>query len=315
MKKYSDIGRELNVSDATISNWVKTGVIPVYPDGRGYDHETYLRIVDEIRLGGHKLQQRANRLQNKNSGSVSSLAFSQKSRLIIAKLRELYDEMPYSLSDFCFILGIICLERQVLIRVKSGKTQIYISSDNIKFTAFLNSWKSQILESPAALYRRLLVFDYPENEIDFLGAVYESLRSISDKSANGAYFTPAFVCENISVSENLTVLDPCAGTGTMLLKILSKNHNPKNIYLRDIDETALKIAVVNFVLHFDSCKAIVNFSVSDILIPFEKPERRFDFIISNPPYGARFSQKRKTELREIPELNQPKALALHASSS
>lgn len=311
MKKYSDIGRELNVSDATISNWVKTGVIPVYPDGRGYDSETYARIIDEIRFGGDKLQQRANRLQNLDSGSVSSLAFSQKSRLIIAKLRELYSELPYTLSEFCFVLGVICLERQTLIKVKCGKSQIYLSTDNNKFTAFINSWKSEFNDSPAALYRRLLVFDYPDNEIDFLGAVYESLRSISDKSANGAYFTPAFVCENISVSDNLSVLDPCAGTGTMLLKILTKKHDPKNIFLRDIDDTALKIAVINFVLHFDSCKAMVNIAVSDVLIPFDKPQRRFDYIISNPPYGARFPQKRKTELRyNFPELNTAESFSI-----
>lgn len=311
MKKYSDIGRDLNVSDATVSNWVKTGVIPVYPDGRGYDSETYARIIDEIRFGGDKLQQRANRLQNLSNGSVSSLAFSQKSRLIIAKLRELYSELPYTLSEFCFVLGLICLERQALIKIKCGKSQIYLGTDNSKFTAFLNSWKTEFLESPAALYRRLLVFDYPDNEIDFIGAVYESLRSISDKSANGAYFTPAFVCENISVSDNSSVLDPCAGTGTMLLKILTKNHNPKNIYLRDIDETALKIAVINFVLHFNSCKAMVNIAVCDILIPFKKSQKRFDYIISNPPYGARFTQIRKAELRyNFPELNTAESFSI-----
>lgn len=296
MKKYTDIGKEFNVSEATINNWIKTGVIPVYSSEQGYDEQTYDDIVKNIRLGGLKLQKRANRLQNNNCSTFSSLELSEQSKLIIAKLRKMFFGSEYSINEFLFVIGLICLEKRSLIKVKNDKSKIAISSEYHKFTAFLNQWKSEFLQSPVHIYRKLLTFDFPDNEIDFLGAVYESLRTVSDKSASGAYFTPSFLCNDVDVPISASVLDPCAGTGTMLLNILSDDHNPQKIFLQDIDETALRIAKINFVLKFNSCKSMVNTKIVDIFVPIEKISVRFDFIISNPPYGAKPHNHRKSDL-------------------
>jgi len=299
------------VSDATISNWIKTGVIPAYPDVSGFDNNTYENIVKDIRQHQNRLQQRANRQGNYSGSGYSTIAFSEKSKLIISKLREFLCENDYSLNHLIFIVSVIVLERKFLINCRTGKKNLYISSGNPVFTAFMNSWMREFDNSSANLYRRLNIFDFPDGESDFIGALYESLRTVSDKSINGAYFTPGLLTEGIYLPEQSTVIDPCAGTGTMLLNILSENHNPSKIVLRDIDITALRIAKVNFVLFFNSTAKLVKTKVCDILNPIEKIDKKFDFVITNPPYGAKFSSERKKQLiRNFPELSSSESFSI-----
>jgi len=304
LKKYSDIRRDLNVTDATVSNWIKTGVIPAYPNENGFDPDTYDQIIDNIILQYNKLQKRANRLEN-HSGSVNStITFSEKSRLIINKLRDIEEVQRFSLNHLIFIISVIILERRYLISCKVGKKRLYLTSDNPTFTGFLNIWMREFENNSVGLYKRLIIFDFPIDEKDFIGAAYESLRSVSDKSLNGAYFTPAHLTQGVCVPVNAKVIDPCSGTGTMLLNILSPEHNPANIILRDIDRTALRIAKVNFVLFFDSAKKLVKTETCDILNPEFVSRKKFDFVISNPPWGAKFSAERKKQLIEsFPDLS------------
>lgn len=303
MKKYSDIQRELNVSKATISNWIKTGVLPDNIDDTGIEDATYDTLIHDIRLRQNRLQSRANRQSNHSGSGFSSISFSEKGKLIIKKLIELQSEKDFSLSQLMCVVSIIILERKQLVRCRFGKKNLYVNSDNPVFTSFLNSWMKEFESGSANLYRRLIIFDFPDTERDFIGALYESLRTVSDKSINGAYFTPAFLTNGICIPTDSSVIDPCAGTGSMLLDILSKKHNPNKIVLRDIDITALRIAKVNFVLFFNSTQSLVKTQVLDILKPIEKLDRKYDFVITNPPYGAKFTAERKSELiNEFPEL-------------
>ena len=46
MKTTEHLRQELDVSGATINNWLKTGVIPAYPNGKKYfDDITYQRVL------------------------------------------------------------------------------------------------------------------------------------------------------------------------------------------------------------------------------------------------------------------------------
>jgi predicted RNA methylase len=304
LKKYSDIRRDLNVSDATINNWIKTGVIPAYVDEDGYDDEMYIDLINDIHSRQNRLQKRANRQSNHSGSGYSGILMSIKNRLIIDKLKEIMSDSKCSPDHLIFVVAVIILERKYLVNCRTGSKNIYISSQNPVFTAFLNSWMHEFGSGSLSLYHRLIIFDYPDNETDFLGALYDSLRTVADKSINGAYFTPALLTSGISLPLNSSVIDPCAGTGTMLLNVLSKQHNPSLIYLRDIDVIALRIAKVNFALFFNSTEKLVKTQVVDILKPCKKIEKKFDFIITNPPYGAKFSIERKKELiRDFPELS------------
>ena len=63
-------------------------------------------------------------------------------------------------------------------------------------------------------------FELKNSDDDFLGAFYQSVICIANKAARGSYYTPPELLENIKVSPNKTVLDPCCGSGGILLRIL-----------------------------------------------------------------------------------------------
>jgi hypothetical protein len=62
---------------------------------------------------------------------------------------------------------------------------------------------------------------------DFIGAFYQSIQSIAVKSTAGSYYTSYMQLSEIKLDNTKTVIDPCCGSGSILLKVISKNHDPK----------------------------------------------------------------------------------------
>jgi type I restriction-modification system DNA methylase subunit len=160
-----------------------------------------------------------------------------------------------------------------------------IKSDSPAFSNFLSDWSSQgETEDIWGLLSAIRTFTLPENEPDFLGAVYESMRNLGEKSKLGAFFTPSSLVYDLKIPASAKVLDPCSGTGTILLSIIDPLQPPKEIHLRDIDELALRIAKVNFALFFNNTNLSVYTACENALI--WQCSKEFDFIITNPPWGA-----------------------------
>lgn len=138
--------------------------------------------------------------------------------------------------------------------------------------------------------KRAGIFDeiaLPLDEPDFIGAVYQSLLIEGKKSRQGSYYTPAELIrdleEGIKLGEGEAVLDPCCGSG-MFLCLLETDY-PQNLYGTDSDPVAVMIAKTNlFIRHKDK-----DFSPNIYCADFLKSgfERKFDYIVSNPPWGAR----------------------------
>ncbi len=296
MKTYEDIKRDLNVTDATIYNWVKTEVLPVLEDGDSFEDADYAEIIDDIKVKFKKLQSRVNRNQNNSNKFESALVSNDKTKILIRNLHTYIQKHECDLNQLLFFISVIILERNNLVDCKASREKIHITSDSKTFTKFLNTWKNQINNFKIKHYNLLSLFDFPDSELDFLGSIYESLRTVSDKSQFGAYFTPQLLTNDISISDNLKVLDPCAGTGSLLLSVLSKNHLPSKIYLYDVDELALNIAKVNFAIFFDNVKSIVNAQIVNALLCGNLKNGKFDYIITNPPYGAKLDQQEKDDL-------------------
>ena len=127
--------------------------------------------------------------------------------------------------------------------------------------------------------------------------LYQSLRSEGIKSREGSYYTPDDIVNDVindlKISKGFKVYDPCCGTGQFLKKINEKHKNI-NIFGKDIDPTAIKIAD-----HYLSLNKNNKFTFrhSDSLKIIEK--NKYDLIITNPPWGAHYSKPERNILNKI----------------
>lgn len=288
MKTKDDIRKVLSVSGATIANWVKTGLIPDYTsDSEGYSDCDYEEIVKRISETG-RLTSRANRYHSQQARQELNTLQGGESKNILKQLLLVFNEHALGNSCTMLALSLLALEQAGLITLKwkSKKTILpEIRSENPEFSIFLCEWAHQNdAEAVLKLYKALSGFQIPTDEPDFLGAAYESMRNLGEKSKLGAFFTPAFLVNDLQLPLSSRVLDPCSGTGTILLSIIDKAHPPQQITLRDIDALSLRIAKVNFALFFSRTDISVHTECVDAL---EWPdENRYDYIITNPPWGA-----------------------------
>lgn len=171
-------------------------------------------------------------------------------------------------------------------------------------------------------------YNLQEAKEDILGFVYQSIRPQTDRKEAGQYYTPNkvvdFIIENSGINletdKNLTILDPACGSGQFLLRAydklleqygklgLSKTEAHKNIvekhlYGMDIDPIACALTKANLYLRNPEVKGLkFNIHQADFLKrdynlidpdPFQKIYKQIDFVIGNPPWGAKLSKEQK----------------------
>lgn len=134
----------------------------------------------------------------------------------------------------------------------------------------------------------------PLNERDVLGACYQILMTEGEKNRKGAYYTPAAVASKmtdfVSLDGGRRLLDPCCGSGSLLLGVETKE--PCNLIGFDNDYIAVFIAKVNLLLRFPEAEFMPQIFRIDFLaedndkILNDILKAKADFIVSNPPWGA-----------------------------
>ena len=275
-----DIQNRLNISLATVNNWIKTGVIPS-PENGYYTKDVYSNLIKTIENSNDRLQSRANR-SNKNSSNIIFLGIKDKKRKEL--LFEFVEE--FKRNKLSVIESIACLGKQILIdnNLYDEKSEIYLKIN--KIYSGNNIFKNFHIEN--------------KND-DILGAFYQSIQSISSKSKDGSFYTPAEILTSITIPESAKVLDPCCGSGSILINTLSKNHNPDNIYAFDIDETALLICHINLILFFNNASISPHIKKHDLIFSekmdlFSMDNEKYDFIVTNPPWGSKLSKSEKDVL-------------------
>ena len=225
-----DIQNRFNISLATVNNWIKTGVIPS-PKGGYYTKDVYSALITSIETSTNRLQARANR-SYQNSSNLMFLGIKDKKRKeLLVKLIEEFENSNLSIPE-----AVACLGKQILIN-----NNLYDKN-------------SEIFTKINSIYNGKNIFQnfHIENKNDdILGAFYQSVQSIACKSKDGSFYTPAELLTSIEIPLKAKVLDPCCGSGSILINTLTKQHNPSNIYAFDIDETALLICYINLVLFFE----------------------------------------------------------------
>jgi tRNA1(Val) A37 N6-methylase TrmN6 len=296
------IGERLGVSLATVNNWIKTAVIPSPDKGNYYSKTSFDYIIGILKNSQDRLNSRANRSLKKKKEICYLGIIDKKRKKLLDALVVDYEKSGLTIGDGVLALSFALLRSNNMIK-KDWKIN-YRS----KVDVLLSNWlaKSAKQEIVRRLYEQ---YEIPNFDDDILGAFYQSIQSISQKSNIGSFYTPQELLKKITVDPNKTILDPCCGSGGILLNVITKAHRPSNIFARDIDETALNICYINFVLFFNDNDAAVNISKQDITkelsdFLFSDPDiEQFDYIITNPPWGSKFSKKEKDAfIASYPEL-------------
>jgi len=126
---------------------------------------------------------------------------------------------------------------------------------------------------------------------------YQAGKSAGLKSKQGSFYTPDYIIDEIISdyipSKGAKICDPCCGTGRFLKIMVSKFSNDVEFYGYDTDKEAIKIA-------FDELsrfKEKITVRYFDSLL--NPQNEKFNFIFTNPPWGARYSEKYRNRLKEI----------------
>lgn len=138
-------------------------------------------------------------------------------------------------------------------------------------------------------------FDYFSTVFEYLIADYNK-----DSGQYAEYFTPLFagqimadiVYDDTPVS-NVSLYDPAAGSGTLLLSLANKiGTNNCTIYSQDISKKSTSFLRINLILN-KLAHSLHNVKEGNTLLtPTHKEDDRlqkFDFIVSNPPFKTDFS--------------------------
>ena len=169
------------------------------------------------------------------------------------------------------------------------------------------------ISNAAILYRIVQMID-KENWVsmstDVKGEIYEGLlqKNAEDvKSGAGQYFTPRplirAMAKCIRPEPRKTIADPCCGSGGFLLAAQSYLSDPKHYTLdreakeflkRDtfrgweIVPVTFKLSLMNLFLHnIGDLYGDVPITLGDALLT--DPGERFDYVLTNPPFGKKSS--------------------------
>ncbi|MGG2098040.1 type I restriction-modification system subunit M [Acinetobacter haemolyticus] len=140
-------------------------------------------------------------------------------------------------------------------------------------------------------------FDISNTESDVLGDAYEYLigefASGAGKKA-GEFYTPQTVSTLLAkiVTQGKTrlrsVYDPTCGSGSLLLRVKREVQDVDMIYGQEMNRTTYNLARMNMILH-DVHFAKFDIKQEDTLIRPQHLDKRFDAVVANPPFSAKWS--------------------------
>ncbi|MDR2547211.1 MAG: N-6 DNA methylase [Lachnospiraceae bacterium] len=147
------------------------------------------------------------------------------------------------------------------------------------------------------LIKSLISSKLPINETDLLGLIYQSTYMEGDKNKQGLYYTPMWLSkqlsERLSFLKGETLLDPCCGSGSFLLN--AQGATPTQLYGVDCDPIAVMLCKANLIMRYQEIEFTPQVYLTDYLTEpgffdavdeLEIKSRKFDYIATNPPWGA-----------------------------
>jgi type I restriction enzyme M protein len=152
------------------------------------------------------------------------------------------------------------------------------------------------LISRVLLHLDKIDFKLGDAKIDVLGDAYEYLISQFASGAGkkaGEFYTPQEVSEVLAriVTNNKkelkSVYDPTCGSGSLLLRI-ARYTKVDRFFGQEMNNTTYNLARMNMILH-DVHYADFDIKQEDTLEHPQHLEERFEAVVANPPFSARWS--------------------------
>lgn len=304
----------LGISSASITNWIRHGYIS---STQNQFQKNELELLKrKIELGEiDRLNKRANKSKSKNQfipdEYISSTESIQKIQDIVSYITK--NNIRAEQAIFLLAINLFCNTGDIS---TSDLDEIFIFSRNSYkrngVFEHLSEWFYRISSGNINYHNEkvsyIINYDLP-NERDVLGIIYQSIIHEGEKSDLGSYYTPRDVVQSLvdgNVQSDSKVLDPCCGTGQFILLFSEYIEDPKNVYGFDLDAKAIDIAKTNLLLFYQNQDFSPNiYNLNSLLIGnsddlFEgdsKYNNFFDFIATNPPWGAKYDKKTLSEIK------------------
>lgn len=285
--KIKDVALKYNLTESTIRNWIKIGLIP--------DKMNFSDAEIQVVLSKKNPARRIKKISTDFSVPRSYVK-EKKTVDLIEKI----------------------IHFQTEVRMDSNSIMVFVIK-NVLAQKFSNSIQAEVLNvfgevEQNSEFERMVnktKLNYDKEE-DFLGSLYSSLISVGKKSTNGVYYTPYNLVENMvnSIEDDFIlskekILDPACGSGNFLISIVNKmkslgiKHSEiiDLVYGYDIDPVATLLAKINIYLLLDDIEfSKINIYKMDYIM--SEFNTRFSLIIGNPPWGIKFSDQYKVTLRK-----------------
>lgn len=160
-----------------------------------------------------------------------------------------------------------------------------------------------------------------EIDLDTKGIAFERFMEDFFKGKMGQFFTPRevikFAVKMMDIKDTNTVLDPACGSGGFLLNAMDvirkdaeENYSPleayktwhdfasKRLFGIEINEQIARVCKMNMIIHDDGHTNVISTDALDDFKDIAKSSlefkaNSFDFILTNPPFGATVKETEK----------------------
>ena len=316
----SKVASHIGVSNATIKNWIRHDYLkPIIKEGPTlFIEEDVLKLQDKLRSGEiNRLNTRANKRSSAKKFIPKEYGEVDKSNEWLTTIINHISNNSLELEPAVFYLALNVLIATKFIYTNDASKILSFNEEYYKNSylrdIFKEYYSKLISITDNGFYQQLLGFYIPIQR-DVLGLLYQSIKSEGDKAKQGSYYTPKNIVDDIvfeHVKSDLTVLDPCCGTGQFLLSLNGFIKDPEQIYGLDIDRVAVFICKLNLIITYPNYEFEPKVFHIDTLLEFKTNSLfsqndfldGFDIIITNPPWGLHFSNDNIRELKFLyPEI-------------